>query len=376
MTTETSNKSINVLNLNELEPLAEKTMAELYFHYYQGGACDEITLRRNREAYQQIELLPRMLVDVSQRRLTCSLFGSQLDMPILIAPMAFQALAHKEGELAVAAAARRHNTIMTLSTLATYSLEQVAAVANHRWYQLYVYKDREITRELVKRAEQAGYEALVVTVDSPLLGRREKDIRNRFHLPAGLKAANLENFLLGEIDKSADGSGLAAYIASLYDTSLTWQDLEWIIGLTKLPVLVKGIIRGDDACRAVDHGAAGIIVSNHGGRQLDTTIPTIAALPAVRSALAARGMDNDRCPILVDGGIRRGTDVLKALALGASAVLLGRPILWGLALGGEEGVNAVLDLIRHELDLALALCGCPDINDLSADLLAQANIRI
>lgn len=166
-------------------------MAKLYFHYYQGGACDEITLRRNREAYELIELLPRMLVDVSQRRLNCSLFGSQLDMPILIAPMAFQALAHKEGELAVAAAARRHNTIMTLSTLATYSLEQVAAVANHRWYQLYVYKDREITRELVKRAEQAGYEALVVTVDSPLLGRREK--RHPQSLPSSRRSESRQS---------------------------------------------------------------------------------------------------------------------------------------------------------------------------------------
>ncbi len=361
---------VNVLNLNELEPLAEKAMEKLNFHYYQGGACDEITLRRNMSAYRQIELLPRMLVDVSKRELATELFGTTIGMPIIIAPMAFQALAHKDGELAMARAAKSHNTIMTLSTLATCSLEEVSQTGNHLWYQLYVYKDREITRELVRRAEASGYQALVVTVDSPVLGRREKDIANHFHLPKGLKAANLEAFMLADIDPAEDGSGLAAYIASLYDTALTWADLEWIVSLTSLPVLVKGIIRGDDACLAVDHGARGIIVSNHGGRQLDTTIPTIAALPAVKAALAARGMDRNQYPILIDGGIRRGTDVLKALAMGAQAVLLGRPLLWGLALNGETGAATVLDLIKDELDLALALCGCPNVNELSLDLLS------
>lgn len=361
-------RTLNALNLNELEKQAELAMQKIYFHYYQGGACDEITLRRNTQAFSEIELLPRMLVDVSKRDLSVEIFGSKLDLPVFIAPMAFQALADSRGELAMASAAKSRNTIITLSTLATYSIEEVAAVANHRWYQLYVYKDRQVTRDLVRRAEENGYEALVVTVDSPLLGRREKDIANGFHLPQGLRAANLENFNMGTVAQSEDHkeSGLAAYIASLYDTSLTWKELSWIVSLTKLPVLVKGILRGDDALLAMDHGAAGIIVSNHGGRQLDTTVPTIKALPAVVKALRQHG---HQCPVIMDGGVRRGTDVLKAMALGARAVLLGRPLLWGLALAGENGAAAVLDMIRAELDLALGLIGCPSVADLTGDLL-------
>ena len=372
----------SVINLGELEELVEKSLgvnqlAPSHFDYYRGGAGDEITLKRNCQAFNELSIWPRMLVDVSDRDMSLSLFQQEIDMPIIIAPTAFQALAHNQGELATATAAKRLNTVMTLSTLSNYSIEEVAKVGHHLWYQLYVYKDRAITKDLVARAEASGYQALVVTVDSPLLGRRERDIRNHFTLPPGLRAANLEKFALGNIKNAAnnrssslDNSDLACYIASLYDTSLTWRDLEWIISLTKLPVLVKGILRGDDAVKAISSGAKGIIVSNHGGRQLDTTISTIEALQGIITAIANNESTND-VEVLLDGGIRRGTDVLKALALGAKAVMIGRPVLWGLALDGENGVEAVLNLLKSEFDLAMALSGCNNLAAITSDLISR-----
>lgn len=372
--------SSNLINLGELEELVGKSLEQSklnpsHFDYYRGGAADEITLKRNCQAFRDLSIWPRMLVDISNRDMSLALFQQIIDMPIIIAPTAFQALAHCQGELATAAAARRLNTIMTLSTLSNYSIEEVAKVGHHLWYQLYVYKDRAITKDLVARAEANGYQALVVTVDSPLLGRRERDIRNHFTLPEDLRAANLEKFALGNINttdskESLANSDLACYIASLYDTSLTWKDLEWIISLTKLPVLVKGVLRGDDAVRAVAAGAKGIIVSNHGGRQLDTTISTIEALPSVIAAIANYDSTNT-VEVLLDGGIRRGTDVLKALALGAKAVMIGRPVLWGLSLDGESGVAAVLNLLKSEFDLAMALSGCNNLAAITSDLISR-----
>lgn len=376
--------SDSLINLVELEALVESKLVEskladnflapAHFDYYRGGACDEITLRRNCQAYQELSIWPRMMVDISQRSMSLTLFGQQLDMPILIAPTAFQGLANVRGELATAAAASRLNTVMTLSTLSNYSIEEVAESAglanetknrHHLWYQLYVYKDRAITKELVARAEASGYQALVITVDSPLLGRRERDVRNHFTLPPGLRAANLENFALDKIDKSHEDSGLASYIASLYDTSLTWKDLEWIISLTNLPTLVKGVLRPADALKAIECGVKGIIVSNHGGRQIDTTISTIEALPTVVAAV------ENKVAVLLDGGIRRGTDVLKALAFGAKAVMIGRPVLWGLVLYGESGVETVLNLLKSEFDLAMGLSGCANLNDITTDLVSK-----
>ncbi|CAN5332472.1 alpha-hydroxy acid oxidase [soil metagenome] len=372
--------SKSIINLVELEDLVEKALetaklSRSHFDYYRGGAADEITLRRNCQAYQDLSIWPRMLVDISARDMSLSLFGQQLSMPILVAPTAFQALANEEGELATAAAAKRLNTVMTLSTLANHSIEEVAEAGHHLWYQLYVYKDRAITKDLVDRAEASGYQALVVTVDSPILGKRERDLRNHFTLPADLRAANLENFALDkldEIDKSKADSALANYISSLYDTSLTWKDLEWIISLSKLPTLVKGVLRPDDALKAIAVGAKGIIVSNHGGRQLDTTIATIEALPCIVEAVEESGNNFD-VEILLDGGIRRGTDVLKALALGAKAVMIGRPILWGLALAGESGVENVLNLLKSEFDLAMGLSGCANLAAITSDLITGKN---
>ncbi len=371
-----------LINLAELEELVEKSLDKIklapsHFDYYRGGAADELTLKRNCQAFAEIAIWPRMLVDISKRDMSLSLVGQKIDMPIVIAPTAFQSLAHCQGELATATAAKRLNTIMTLSTLSNHDIEEVAKAGNHLWYQLYVYKDRAITKDLVARAEASNYKALVVTVDSPLLGRRERDIRNQFTLPPGLRAANLEKFALGKISKDKNDnnqdSDLALYIASLYDTSLTWKDLEWIISLTKLPVLVKGILRGDDAIKAVAAGARGIIVSNHGGRQLDTTISTIEALPGIIAALEKgnSSKSNSEVEVLLDGGIRRGTDILKALAMGAKAVMIGRPILWGLALYGQSGVEEVLNLLKSEFDLAMALSGCSNLAAITSDLISR-----
>lgn len=360
------NESVSLL---ELEALARQVLPQSYFDYYAGGATDELTLRRNSSDFAQIKLRPRMLKDISQIDTSTSALGSTLTSPICIAPTAFHGLAHIEGELATARAAARLDTLMTLSTLSNYALEEVIAVGpHHMWFQLYVYKDREITRDLVKRARESGYKALVVTVDSPSLGKRERDLKNGFHLPDHLQAKNLEKFLLHEIKEEGQGlNSLASYIASLYDRSLTWKDLAWIVSLSDLPVLVKGIVRGDDAALAIKHGARGIIVSNHGGRQVDTTLSGIEALIDVAAELEAKKLGADKAEIYMDGGIRRGTDVVKALALGARAVFIGRPVLYGLALDGEAGVERVLQMLLDELKLAMSLCGTASLSDISTD---------
>ncbi|MEW6542715.1 MAG: alpha-hydroxy acid oxidase [Nitrospirota bacterium] len=354
-----------LLNLREFEERAGAKLPRAAFAYFAGGACDECTLRDNLEAFQRLRLKPKVLVDVSHRDLATSVLGQKVAMPILIAPTALHRLAHPEGELATARAAGAAGTVMVLSTLATCSLEEAAkAAAGPLWFQLYVYKDRGLTKELVQRAEAAGYQALVLTVDAPLLGRREADLRRQFRLPAGTELANLRQAGLKRLPAAKGESKLAAYFASLLDPSLTWRDVEWLRSLTRLPVLVKGVLRADDAVRSVEAGAAGVIVSNHGGRQLDTVPATITVLPEIAAAVAGRA------EVLLDGGIRRGTDVLKALALGAKAVLVGRPVLWGLAVGGQAGVSRVLGLLRGELDLAMALCGCPSVQAITADLIA------
>jgi 4-hydroxymandelate oxidase len=308
-----------------------------------------------------------MLVDVSQRDLSTQILGQSLELPILIAPMAFQCLAHPEGEIATAKAAAKMGTAMVLSTLATKSIEEVTSAGNHtpQWFQLYVHRDRALTRTLVERAYAAGFQALCLTVDAPLLGKRERDTRNQFVLPQGMELANLATLTDLEISYKPGESGLFAYFLEQLNPALTWKDLEWLQSLSPLPLVVKGILRGDDALRAVEHGAKAVIVSNHGGRQLDGAIATIDALSEVVAAVG------DKAEVLVDGGIRRGTDVLKALALGAKAVLLGRPVLWGLAVGGEAGVRHVLELLRDELDLAIALSGCAKLQDIDSSLVLR-----
>jgi len=357
---------MTALNLYELEKLAKERLPEAVWDYYSSGASDEVTLRENRAAFERIPLFYRVLVDVSQRELSLELFGAPCSMPILLAPTAFHRLAHAEGELASVRAAGSAGVPMVLSTLSNTRIEDVTAASSGAvWFQLYVYRDRGATAGLVARAEAAGCRAIVVTVDAPLLGRRERDVRNRFQLPDGLSIENMLPEGLGDLPRGVTDSGLAAYFAALLDPSLNFRDIEWLCSITRLPVLVKGIVRADDAVRAVQHGASGIVVSNHGGRQLDTSPATVDALPAVVDAVA------DRAEVLLDGGIRRGTDVIKALALGARAVLVGRPVLWGLAVDGQKGVEHVLELLRAELDLGLALVGCPRISELSRDLVGR-----
>jgi 4-hydroxymandelate oxidase len=357
-------EQIEAINLFELETKARELLPQTAYDYHAGGANDEITLRENRAAYERIALLPHMLVDVSERHMDTTALGEPVSMPILIAPTAFQGLAHPKGEVATVKAAGAAKTLMTLSTLSTFSIEEVMGVATGPvWFQLYVFKDRSISASLVKRAEVAGCKAIVLTVDAPLLGRRERDVRNQFKMPDAFLAKNLLSGGVQEFPAGIAGSGLVPRIASLVDTSLGWKDIEWLAGTTKLPVLVKGILRSDDALLAVKHGASGIIVSNHGARQLDTTPATISVLPEIVEIVG------NKVEVYVDGGIRRGTDVLKAIACGARAVFIGRPVLWGLASGAEAGVRYVLEMLRQEFDLAMALSGCPTLSSITRDLI-------
>ncbi|BAY36557.1 FMN-dependent alpha-hydroxy acid dehydrogenase [Nostoc sp. NIES-2111] len=356
------------INLFEYEQLAKNHLSRMAFDYYISGAGDEVTLRDNRAAFERVKLRPRMLVDVSQINLSTSVLGQPLQLPFLIAPMAFQCLAHPEGELATAMAAAFAGVGMVLSTLSTKSLEDVAEVGSKfdhpwQWFQLYIHKDRGLTRALVEKAYAAGYKALCLTVDAPVLGQRERDRHNQFTLPSGLHLANLVNISGLEIPYEQGESGLFTYFAQQLDPALTWRDLEWLQSLSPLPLVVKGILRGDDAVRAVEYGAKAIVVSNHGGRQLDSAIASLDALREIIPAV------NGRAEVLVDGGIRRGIDILKALAIGAQAVLIGRPILWGLAVGGQTGVSHVISLLQNELNVAMALMGCSKLADVDSTFL-------
>lgn len=331
--------------------------------YFEGGALDEITLRENDAGWERLSLFYRVLAGVGPRDLSITMLGQRVSMPIVVAPTAFHKLACEEGEVATARAAKKAGALFILSSLSNTAMETVFAEAGSpRWFQLYIYKDREVTCELVKRAEAAGAEAIVLTVDAPGLGTRERDTRNRFCLPDGLAVENLAPLGKGKMPE-VPGSGLAAYVRENFKADLGFDDLDWLCGCTKLPVVVKGVCRGDDARHAAEHGAKAVVVSNHGGRQLDTAPATCEALPNVVDAAGAL------CEIYVDGGIRRGSDVLKAIALGARAVLVGRPVLWGLSVAGEQGAGNVLEILRRELDEAMLLCGCSKLDDIERSLL-------
>jgi 4-hydroxymandelate oxidase len=353
-------------NLLELEDMARTKVPRASFDYIAGGADDEVSLRRNREAYQKWALRPRVLIDVSKRDTSTTVLGQRISMPIMVAPTAFHGLVHPEGEVATARGAAAAGTLMIASAISTKTLEEIARAAPApRWFQLYVWKDRTVTADLVKRAVAAGYEALCLTVDTPLLGRREKDERNAFTLPPGLGIANVRPAGLDGMPESERGSAFAKYVAQLLDPAVTWRDIAWLRTLTHLPIVLKGIMTAEDAKLAVENEVQGIIVSNHGGRQLDSTLGTLDALPDIVAAVKGR------TEVYLDGGIRRGTDVVKALALGAKAVLLGRSPLWGLALGGAEGVRAVLEHLRTELDLAMALIGCSRVAEIHHGLVER-----
>ncbi len=355
-----------LINVFDYEAAASEVLPRMIFDYYRSGANDEITLRENHAAYERIKLMPRVLRDISKRDLTTTIFGQEVSMPILVAPTAFHRMATPDGEVATGRAAGAAGTLMMLSTLSTSSIEEVMAEATGPvWFQLYVYKDRDATLSLIKRAESAGCKAIALTVDAQVWGRRERDIRNRFRLPEGLSIKNLMPAGKEQFPKKQADSGLAAYVAWQFDPSLCWKDVEWLCAHANVPVLLKGVLHPEDARLAVEHGAAGVIVSNHGARQLDTVPATIEALPAIVEAV------DGKIEVLVDGGIRRGTDILKALALGAKAVGVGRPIIWGLAVDGEQGAKRVLDILRKDFELAMRLCGCTTIEEINRDLVAS-----
>ncbi len=339
------------LTVADYERLAQERLEHSAWDYYAGGAGDERTLGENCSAFDSIPLRPRVLRDVSRIDTSTTVLGTAVPAPILLAPTAFNRLACDDGEVAAARAAGAAGTVMICSTLSTCRLEDVAAAATGPlWFQLYVYKDRAMTQELLARAERAGYRAVVLTVDTPLLGRRYRDARNGFVLPEGLSMRNFEA-AMSDAARWGTHTSFGAYVHDLFDASLSWEAVGWLRSQTRLPLLLKGILTAEDARLAVEHGVDGIVVSNHGGRQLDGVPASIQVLEEVVDAAGGHA------EVLMDGGVRRGTDVLKALALGARAVCIGRPYLWALAAAGEAGVVDVLRILREELTLAMALSG-------------------
>lgn len=343
---------MDVLSLAELADAARERLDPVRYDYFAGGADDELTLRANEAVFTRLRLLPRVLRTNGTRTLDVTLAGTPASSPVLIAPTAFHRLAHQDGEVATARAAAATGTIMILSMASTVAVEDVAATGATLWFQLYLQKDRAFTAAVVKRAEAAGCRALVVTVDSPVFGRHTRDLRNGFtDLPTGFVCENM---------RDADGA-----VRDIEFASLRWEDIDWLRSVTGLPIVMKGVLHPADALLAVEHGVAAIVVSNHGGRQLDSSVTTVEALPAIADAVVGR------VPLVLDGGVRRGTDVVKACALGAAAVAVGRPVVWGLAVAGEAGVGWVLSTLRDELDRALALCGADSVDALTPDLVVR-----
>ncbi len=351
-------KDVPMLSVADAEQLAATVLPADVWDFVSGGSETERTLAANRTALDNVYLVPKMLADVSAVSLSTTLVGSQASMPVAVAPMAYQRMVHPDGELGLAAACASAGVPYVAAMLASTSIEQVGAVAGPLWLQLYWLHDRGLMLDLVKRAEAVGCQALVLTVDVPRLGRRLKDMRNGFAFPDGIIAANLAGdegdgpALPGSVPGS---SAVDRHTAAIFDPSLSWSDLGWLTERTSLPVMLKGILDPGDARRAADAGIAAIVVSNHGGRQLDGAVPSVTALPWVVEAVAGR------CQVLLDSGIRGGTDVLRAIALGADGVMLGRPALWALAVGGQAGATQVLALLGEELAQAMALAGCPDL---------------
>jgi 4-hydroxymandelate oxidase len=346
------------VNLVELEGMARRVLPPDIFDFYAGGAEDELTLQAARDAYLSWRLLPHVLAGVGDIDLTTELLGEHLEWPVFIAPTGAHRLAHDAGELATANAARAENTLMAASMYSTVPLEAIAEVAGPCWFSASLLRDRGLTRALIERAKAAGYRAVTMTVDQPMAGRRERDIHNDFHLPPGIEPASFVDLERTEVSPIEQ-------MTAMQDPTLTWTDLASFIEHSPLPVIAKGVLRPDDALRALEAGVAAVYVSNHGGRQLDSAVPSLDALPAVVDAV---GGD---VPVLIDGGIRRGTDVVKALALGARAVGIGRPILYGLALDGAAGVRGVLQVLKEELTLTLTLCGARRPQELNSEILVS-----
>ena len=378
-------------NVEDLRKLAKRRLPIGVFDYIDGGAEDEITLRKNVEAYRKVSFKPRVLRDMANIDTSTSLFGRKLAFPLVLAPTGFTRIAHSEGELAVVRAATRAGIPFTLSTMATRSIEECASVAekdSRLWFQIYTWKDRSVVKNLVERADAAGFEAVCLTVDTAVLGRRERDVRRGFTLPPeiglgtiidGVKnpgwtwdflTADPIRFANVEGLTSIDGStavDLAEHMKSQFDPGLSWKDVEWLRSIWKGPILIKGIQTVEDALIAVDSGVEAIAISNHGGRQLDEAPAPFDLLPEVAEAV------QDRLEIICVGGVRRGSDIVKAVSLGANAVMAGRPYLYALGACGERGVDHVLGLLHEGVERTMALIGAASMNDLSQELINRAD---
>lgn len=363
----TRSQPASAVNLADFEALAREVLETPIYDHLAGGADDEWTLKENLAAWRRIRLLPRVLRDVTQCDLSTTVLGHALSLPVILAPVACHRLFHADGEYAVARAAARARTVFTVSTGASYSLEEIARVAEGPcWFQLYAYRDRSITRGLVERAEAAGYKAICLTVDSPVSGRRERDLRSGFIRPGKFIYKTLGDIGFEGIPPNLDEEQLLAFSANALTVALTWKYLEWLRSVTRLPFLLKGILTEEDAVQAASLGVEGIVVSNHGGRQLDGCPAAIDVLEGIADAVGGRS------EILMDSGVRRGTDILKALALGARAVMIGRPYIWGLAVNGEQGVTQVIELLREEFKIALSLAGCSSVNQIDRKQLLKS----
>jgi len=352
---------VNLLNIADYAKAAKASCPEALLAYINSGSEDEITVAANRSAFLKWRFKPPVLSGCVDIDLSMNLFGQQLASPIILAPVGCQGLIHPDGELASVRAADATQCVMTVSTMSTFSIEDIAAQSHaQHWFQLYCMKDHELTLSLIRRAELAGYRCLVVTVDTPRLGRREKSIRSPLSVKTDLTIGNFSKQTLHHTNLSS----FLAIVEQLFDSAINWQTIAWVKNQTKLPLLLKGILTQEDAEQAIAHGVDGIIVSNHGGRQLDGAIASLDSLAEITKIVAGR------CKILFDGGIRRGTDVLKARALGADAILIGRPFLWGLALKGCEGVKQVINLLKDELEHAMFLCGQSSWSQVDSSLVA------
>jgi 4-hydroxymandelate oxidase len=359
--TPTSQAPAEAVSLSDYEALARERIPRMAYEYISGAAADEITLRWNRESFDRIRLRPKILVDVSKLDTRLTLFGQELPFPILLAPTSYHRLIHPEGEIATVKGAGAAGATLVASMLATSTIEEMAkAATGPLWFQTYILKDRGFTRDLIQRAEGAGCKAICVTVDSPVVGVRNRDQRAHFALPPEMERANLKGLM-------RPGGNLRPQEGEIYtpilDASLTWKEIDWLRSFARVPVLLKGVLNPDDAEQAVKAGASGIIVSNHGARNLDTVPATIDILSEITDRVAGR------IPVLMDSGVRRGTDVLKALALGATAVLIGRPYLYGLGVAGPEGVRRVVNILQTEFRIAMALAGRPSLRSIDRSAL-------
>lgn len=377
----------NCRSIDDLRKVAKRRIPRALYEYIQGYADDGYTAARNQHDMNNFELCPRALVDVSKVELSTKLFGVEHSSPLILAPTALSRMFHSSGEFSVVNAAKTHRAVYTLSTLSSVSLEEVARVDTEKWFQVYCYKDRSLTENMVLRAKQAGYKALCLTIDAQIPGNRELDIKNGLTIPPRLTITNIANTILhfrwllstafspkisfanipAEYAKQRKGGALLQYVSDQLDTTLSWNHVRWLREIWEGPLILKGILNPLDVRRAVNVGVDGIVVSNHGGRQLDGVSSTISMLP--RMVEAADG----QLDIIADSGFRRGTDVLKALAMGASACMIGRPYLYGLAAGGEAGVSKALDILHKEIKTSLQLLGCSRLSELGSDFVRSVN---